>query len=66
MLEQNLVGIPFKDPQSFMKMRALIGDIYDSMNRENQTDTSQNHVVNGSNISLSDFVTTPQPSSFWR
>lgn len=65
MSEQNLVGIPYKDPESFFKLRAMIGGIYDSMNRDKQPDISNNHVGNF-DPALADFmnVTTTSTSFF--
>lgn len=67
MSELNLVGIPFKDPESFFKLRAMIGGIYDSMNRENKTNTSNNHVGNFLDPALAEFMNSsnPQPTSFF-
>lgn len=65
MSEQNVVGIPYKDPESFFKLRAMIGGIYDSMNRENQPNTSNNH-VGSFDPALTDFMNiTPPSKSFF-
>lgn len=65
MSEQNVVGIPYKDPESFFKLRAMIGGIYDSMNRDNQPNTSNNH-VGRFDPELTDFMNiTPPSKSFF-
>jgi hypothetical protein len=65
MIEQNLVGVPFKDVDSFLAMRALIRGIYDSMNRENQPNPNHNHVGNLLDASLAEFVNGPKTNSFF-
>lgn len=67
MSDKNLVGIPFKDQESFFKLRAMIGSIYDSMNREHQP--KNNHVADLLDPALVEFMkaSTPNPySSFGR
>lgn len=63
MSEQNVVGIPYKDPESFFKLRAMIGGIYDSMNRDNQPNTSNNHVGSFLDPALADFMNSPSSPS---
>lgn len=65
MSEQNLVGVPLKDLESFLAIRALIGGIYDTMNRENQPNLNHNHVGNLLDSSLAEFVNAPKTNSFF-
>jgi hypothetical protein len=65
MSEQNLVGVPLKDLESFLAIRALIGGIYDTMNRENQPNLNHNHVGNLLDASLAEFVNAPKTNSFF-
>lgn len=63
MSEQNLVGVPLKDLESFLAIRALIGGIYDTMNRDPLPNTSNNHVGSFLDPSLAKFVTDTVPKS---
>ena len=65
MSEKNVVGIPFKDVDSFLAIRAMISGIFDTMNRDNQPNTNHNHVGNLLDSSLAEFVNGPKTNSFF-
>jgi hypothetical protein len=63
MSELNLVGIPLTDVHSFYRMRDMIGNIYNSMNREHEP--TNNHVGKTLNPEMAAFVTVEQKQSFF-